>query len=423
MAADNLAALLAHAEWLRDLARKLVGGAEADDAVQDTFVAALRSPPAPEVPAKPWLARVLRNGSRMAHRSATRRARREDAVTQIATPPSSAADTVSRAETFRVLVELVLALDDPYRSTLLRHYFDGESFAAIARRDRIPEATVRGRHKQALEQLRRRLDARSGGDRHVWLGALAPIAAPPAQTASITVGVVVVKKLVIAAVIIVVGAGAIWHWHSRRPANAVMARDRSATVNATVDTPSSAAPATPEVPAQHVRKLASAAERHALVARIAAAQAARKAAPAPHHSSLGSAASTDQGSFGSGHEGDMDKDVIRGAMKEVLPFLADCYGDARATTLSADHLEIRAHFTLTGDPDVGTVIDANQLFDDNKKPLPTELDDCIRGTLQTLELPPLGDGDTIEVNYPLFFSDAPPDGTGTGSGGGGGNGG
>jgi hypothetical protein len=106
----------------------------------------------------------------------------------------------------------------------------------------------------------------------------------------------------------------------------------------------------------------------------------------------------------------MDKDVLRGAMKEVLPFLADCYGDARATTLSADHLEIRAHFTLTGDPDIGTVIDADQLFDGDNHALPSKLDDCIRGTLQTLMLPPLGEGDTIEVNYPLYFSDAPPPG-------------
>ena len=111
----------------------------------------------------------------------------------------------------------------------------------------------------------------------------------------------------------------------------------------------------------------------------------------------------------------MDKDVIRGAMQEVLPILADCYGAARATTLSADHLEIRAHFTLTGRSRCpGTVIDANQLFDDNKKPLPSELDDCIRGTLHMLS-PPLGDGETIEVDYPLVFSDAPPDGSGSGS--------
>jgi RNA polymerase sigma-70 factor (ECF subfamily) len=402
MAADNLAALLAHADWLRDLARKLVGGAAAEDAVQETYVAALRSPPDPELPAKPWLARVLRNASRMAHRGETRRARREDAVTQIAEPASSAADTVARAETFRMLVELVLALDEPQRSTLLRHYFDGESFAAIARRDGIPEATVRGRHKHALEQLRRRLDARSHGDRHAWLAALAPLAAPPAHTASLAAGVVIVKKLVIVVVIAVVAGGAIWHWTAHTPAKAAVAAGSTATAAApAITTP--AAPALP--PPQHVRRLASPEERRELVAHIAAAQAARKAAAAPHRPSLESSAA---GSVGSDHEGDMDRDVIRGAMHEVLPFLADCYSDARATTLSADHLEVRAHFTLTGDPDIGTVIDANQLFDAEQHALPTKLDDCIRNTLQTLELPPLGEGDKIEVDYPLAFSDAPP---------------
>ena len=415
MAADNLTALLAHADWLRDLARKLVGGTAADDAVQDTYVAALHAPPDPDLPAKPWLARVLRNASRMAHRSSTRRARREDAVTQIAAQPSSVADTVARAETFRMLVELVLALGEPYRSTLLHHYFDGDSFAAIARRDGIPEATVRGRHKQALDQLRRRLDARSAGDRRAWLASLAPIAAPPAHTASLTLGVVIVNKLVISAIVIVIVAGAIWHWAPHHDSG-VPAVAGSASSHVNNGTPAFTTPTMPALlPPDHVRKLANAEQRRELAAHIAAAQAARKTARPAHHSALGSAESVDQGSFGSGHEGQMDKDVIRGAMREVIPYLADCYSEARGTTLSADHLEIRASFTLTGDPDIGTVIDAKQLVDDSKHALPTKLDDCLRATLQTLELPPLGDGDTIDVDYPLVFADGPADGSGSGS--------
>ncbi|MEO6772689.1 MAG: sigma-70 family RNA polymerase sigma factor, partial [Kofleriaceae bacterium] len=414
----DLAALLAHADWLRDLARKLVGGAAADDAVQDTFVAALRSPPDPELPARPWLARVLQNASRMAHRGASRRARREDALSAIMPPATSTADTVARAETFRTLVELVLALDDPYRTTLLRHYFDGESFAAIARRDGVPEPTVRGRHKQALERLRRKLDARSHGDRRAWLASLAPLAAPPAHTAPVILGVVIVNKLVIAAVIAVVAAGLVWHWYPRTPDRAAPALAGSAAANA-APTAELSAPTAPALspPPRHVRKLAGPDERRALAEHIAAAQAGRKATRAAHHSSLGpgdsSGASTRDRGAGSGQDGDMDKDTIRGAMHEVLPFLADCYGDARPT-LGADHLEIHAHFTLTGDPDIGTIIDAKQLFDDDHHALSSKLDDCIRSTLQTLELPPLGDGDTVEVDYPLKFSDAPPDGSGSG---------
>lgn len=176
MATDNLAALLAHADRLRDLARTLVAGADGRDAIQETYVPAPQSRPDADRPEKRLFARVLRNARRMAHRVTIRRARREDAVTQFARPPSSAADTVARAQTLGMLVELVLALADPYRTTLLRRYFDGDSLAAIARRDGILETTVRERHKQALEQLRHRLDARNHGDRRAWLASLAQFA-------------------------------------------------------------------------------------------------------------------------------------------------------------------------------------------------------------------------------------------------------
>jgi hypothetical protein len=60
----DVAGVLAEAEWLTRLARSLTGdSAEAADAVQETFVAALRSPPDPERPVRPWLRRVLTNNS------------------------------------------------------------------------------------------------------------------------------------------------------------------------------------------------------------------------------------------------------------------------------------------------------------------------------------------------------------------------
>src|SRR5664279_2661183 len=125
----ELAALLGHADWLRKLARTLVGPSAADDAVQDTYVAALRSPPDPTLPARPWLSRVLRNVTRMAHRGSTRRAHREDVVATFAAIGSKTDDAVARAETFRMLVELVLGLGEPYRTVLVRHYFDGDTLA------------------------------------------------------------------------------------------------------------------------------------------------------------------------------------------------------------------------------------------------------------------------------------------------------
>ena len=52
----DIATLLAEAPWLARLARSLTGDpAEADDLVQDTYAAALHSPPATDrQPPTPW---------------------------------------------------------------------------------------------------------------------------------------------------------------------------------------------------------------------------------------------------------------------------------------------------------------------------------------------------------------------------------
>jgi len=62
-----------------------------------------------------------------------------------------------------------------------------------------------------------------------------------------------------------------------------------------------------------------------------------------------------------------------------------------------------ASLTLTGDPDIGTLIDADQLFDQHGQPLPAALDACLRARFQTLELPALAEGDKITVRYPFAF--------------------
>lgn len=93
---------------------------------------------------------------------------------------------------------------------------------------------------------------------------------------------------------------------------------------------------------------------------------------------------------------------IRSAMREVIPILVDCY-QAAMPTLGDPHVEITAELTLTGDPDIGTIIDAKQIADKAGQPLPAGFDDCLRSTFQTLALPPLQEGDQIEVRYPFVF--------------------
>ena len=148
----DISALLSEAQWLTKLARSLTrDAAEADDVVQETFAAALRSPPEEDRPPRPWLRRVLLNAVRCgiavaraasqtkksASRSASRRARRT---------------TCSNVHgSSRGLIDLVLELDEPYRTTVLLRYREGLTAPAIAERQGIPAGTVRTRLKTALD--------------------------------------------------------------------------------------------------------------------------------------------------------------------------------------------------------------------------------------------------------------------------------
>src|SRR5256885_11828889 len=62
--------ILSHSAWLHRLAARLVNPSDADDVVQDTWIAAMRSPPSGEV--RPWLGQVARNLARNRGRTAGR---------------------------------------------------------------------------------------------------------------------------------------------------------------------------------------------------------------------------------------------------------------------------------------------------------------------------------------------------------------
>ena len=165
-------ALLRQAGFLRALARGLVGEEHAsDDVVQATWLAALERERGELRRPRAWLARVARNLALDRRRELGRRAARERAAArpEALAPPSEA---LEREEVLRSVTDAVLALDEPYRTTILLRYFEGLELAEIAARRREPVATVRSRHARALARLRERLDRRHGGDRGAWLPGL-----------------------------------------------------------------------------------------------------------------------------------------------------------------------------------------------------------------------------------------------------------
>jgi DNA-directed RNA polymerase specialized sigma24 family protein len=107
--------LLTHRAWVRSLATAIVGPSDADDLEQETWLAAVEHPPAPGS-GRAWLATVLRRTASNMRRALFRRAVRERAA---ARPEAQAGDLVAQAETHEHVVRAVLALQEPYRSTIL----------------------------------------------------------------------------------------------------------------------------------------------------------------------------------------------------------------------------------------------------------------------------------------------------------------
>lgn len=159
-----IADLLAHRARVTALARRLVSAADADDVAQETWLAALRSPPRADGTVDRWLLRVARNAAFKVRRGAARRAARDVAAANERRGYEEAPDVVlARAECHRRVVEAVLRLAEPYRSTVLLRWFEDVDVAGIARRHGCPEETVRTRLKRGHAQLRGLIVAGDGG--------------------------------------------------------------------------------------------------------------------------------------------------------------------------------------------------------------------------------------------------------------------
>nr|HEX4317843.1 sigma-70 family RNA polymerase sigma factor [Kofleriaceae bacterium] len=219
MDAERVAAELT---GLLRLARSLARGGDAEDLLQDAAVDAIARGGGSddELPLRPWLAAVLRNRWRMTRRSASRRAARElasEVGDAVATPEES----IDRARALSRLAEALVTLDEPFRSTVIARYFDGESSADIAARAGVPAATVRSRLKTGLDRLRAQLEPTT-------LRAITP-------AALMMRGAVMTTKSKLAAVAVVViaalvgGGYAVMHGGGSAPAVAT-GSDRSAKI-------------------------------------------------------------------------------------------------------------------------------------------------------------------------------------------------
>ncbi len=211
----DVTALLAEAAWLTRLARSLVGSDDADDIVQETYAAALRTPPDPARPARPWLRRVMVNVVRMRHRGRVRRDTREQA-SMLAEPVRSPEQLLERARVERTLADLVIALDEPLRSTVLLRYREGLSADGIAAQQDVSIATVRRRLSEAVQHLRAGMDERETSK--TWRAAFAPFlvgrtASPPIWSVVMVNAATKIAIIAFAALLLLVGGIAVHRTH------------------------------------------------------------------------------------------------------------------------------------------------------------------------------------------------------------------
>lgn len=165
--------------WVQALASRLVSDpATAEDVAQDAWLLAIEHPPnraGHAVGLRAWLWRVVRSLARQSHRSAGRRVRHERAAARNATVAPTI-DVVERGSMQRTIIDAVLSLEEPGRTTILLRYLDGLNAREIAELRGESSAAVRKRLSRARKALRGRLEREYGGDQDGLLRALAPLA-------------------------------------------------------------------------------------------------------------------------------------------------------------------------------------------------------------------------------------------------------
>lgn len=213
----NVQRLLAQAAWVQRLAHRLWADVHAaDDAAQETLLAALRQPPTTEVNLRGWLATLLRNAWRGHRRGERRRAARETEAAVAVAAGEPAVDAVARTELHQFLVTQVLALPEPQRSLVVEHYFEHHPLADLARRHALTVDAVQAHLRRARQTLRARL---ADQPRHGRVLA-AICSAGVATHLAITTGVLAMTtttKLAAVAAVAVFGAWAWWQFAAVDP--------------------------------------------------------------------------------------------------------------------------------------------------------------------------------------------------------------
>lgn len=169
--------LLRHEPAIRGLARRLVADvARADDVVQQAWLEALACDLEKVASPKAWLATLVRRAASRLARGDARRERRERVVARREGDGEvGIAESLAREAARRQVVEALVSLEEPLRTTLVLRFLDGLPQREIAKRMGVPVETVHTRLRRGIESMRQQLDERNHGDARSWAFALLPL--------------------------------------------------------------------------------------------------------------------------------------------------------------------------------------------------------------------------------------------------------
>ena len=137
-----------------NIAGAYLSAADVEEIVADVFVALWRRAEQVEAASlKSWLGTVARNAAKNKLRCLGRELPLEENT--ITTPDAAPENEYERGERKRLVQEAVLAMDEPAREIFLRHYFYGQTVAAVAEQMGLNPSTVKSQLARGREKLRR----------------------------------------------------------------------------------------------------------------------------------------------------------------------------------------------------------------------------------------------------------------------------
>ncbi|HEY5946392.1 MAG TPA: hypothetical protein VIV40_12905 [Kofleriaceae bacterium] len=200
------------------------------------------------------------------------------------------------------------------------------------------------------------------------------------------------KKLAVALAVVLLVALIVWRlWPHSAPSSsrAVPAQSQAGRGSAA---PSRVRRLSPDERKQLGAKIQAAIQRE--VERARAARSGRGAAPSP----TGAAGTTGTPDDIPNIALEQVAKPMQEALQAAIPLLADCFTKHDGNTAAA-------LMTMTSDPELGTVIDTDAINDADGKPLDPKVDSCLRDTIDSLALPPLGQLGKLNIQYTFRFDE------------------